>query len=234
MTSRLTSHGSCRLGGAALTVVLAALPAAAQTREPRLQISIGGLWGGGSPFGSQAATETRNQVGGERYTLFQTETDVEAAGGLEARLTYWVTRAVGAEIGASWSTPRLVTRITADAEGAPDLTAPADVAQYVIDGAAVVRLQRLALARGRVVPFLTAGIGYLRQVYEDNALIETGTTYHAGGGALIWFQLVRRSWLKRVGARADARWSRQDGGIAFGEKGHRTFGAFGLGAVLQF
>ena len=220
--------------GIAVLVLINALPAAAQTSEPKLQISIGGLLSGGSPFGSQAATETANQAGGGRYTLFQTETDVEAAGGLETRLTWWVTGAVGAEIGASWSTPRMVTRITADTEGAPDLTVPADVAQYVIDGAAIVRLQRLALAGGRVVPFVTAGVGYLRQVYEGNGLIETGTAYHAGGGALIWFQPVRRSWLKRVGARADARWSRQDGGIAFGETGHRTFGAFGLGAVLQF
>jgi hypothetical protein len=227
-------RGTCVLGLGLTLCLLGAAPAGAQVREPRLQLSIGGLWDGGSAFGAQGATETRNQVGGERYTLFETRTDVEAAGGLEARLTYWVTREIGAEIGGAWSTPRLVTRISSDSEGAPDLAAASDVAQYVIDAAAVVRMRRLAMAGGRVEPFLTAGVGYLRQVYDGNGLIETGTTYHAGGGALIWFQPVRRSWLKRVGARADARWTRHNGGMAFGDNGHRTFGALGVGAVLQF
>jgi hypothetical protein len=225
---------ACTLGvGLAVSLSLAA-PAGAQAREPRLQLSIGGLWEGGSAFGTQAATETRNQVGGDRYTLFETSTEVEAAGGLEARLTYWVTREIGAELGGAWSTPRLVTRISGDAEGAPDLSATVDVSQYVIDAAAVVRLRRLALAGGRVEPFLTAGVGYLRQVYDGNGLIETGTSYHAGGGALLWLQPIGRGWLKRVGARADARWTRHNGGLAFGENGHRTFGALGVGAVLQF
>ena len=234
MTRWYLRRGARLLGAGAVAFLLGAPPAAAQSREPRLQISIAGLWESGSAFGAQAATETRNQVGGDRYTLFETETNVGAAGGLEARLTYWVTRAVGAEVGAAWSTPQLATRITGDAEGAPDLTATVDVAQYVLDASAVVRLQRLAMAHGRVEPFVIAGAGYLRQVYDGNGLIETGTTYHAGGGALIWFQPVRQSWLKRLGARADARWTRQNGGIAFGENGHRTFGALGVGAVLQF
>lgn len=234
MTWRRLWRGACVPGVGLAMSLVGAVPAGAQAREPRLQVSIGGLWEGGSAFGSQPATETRNQVGGDRYSLFETRTVVEAAGGLEARLTYWVTRAVGAEIGGAWSTPRLVTHVTGDAEGAPDLAATIDVAQYVIDGAAVVRVRRLAMAGGRVEPFLTAGVGYLRQVYDGNGLIETGTTYHAGGGALIWFQPVGRSWLKRLGARADARWTRHNGGIAFGQNGHRTFGALGVGAVLQF
>ncbi len=234
MTRRSARQGARRLGAAAVTILLAAVPAEAQSREPRLQLSIGGLWEGGSDFGSQAATETRNQAGGDRYTLFETETVVEAAGGLDARLTYWLTRAVGAEIGAAWSRPRLVTRITGDAEGAPALSATSDVAQYVIDAAAVVRLTRVALSHDRVEPFLTAGVGYLRLVYDGNAAVETGTALHAGGGALIWFRPARRGWLKRVGARAEARWTRQSGGIAFGEGGHRTFVALGAGAALQF
>lgn len=215
-------------------VVLAASAAAAQTREPRTQLSIGGAWAGGSGLGSKDATETRNQVGGDRYTLFKTESDVRASGGLEARLTYWVARSVGAEVGASWSRPRLVTRITGDVEGAANQTATADLTQYMLDGAIVVRLNRLAMAGGRAVPFAVAGVGYLRQLYQDNVLIETGTAYHAGGGVLIWFQAPRAGWLKRLGARADARWTRHNGGIAFGEKGERSFGSLSLGAALQF
>jgi hypothetical protein len=208
--------------------------AAAQAPEPRLQLSVGGLWQGGSALGAQPANETRNQLDGGSYTLFETTTDVEAAGGLEARLTWWVTRAVAAEIGGAWATPRIVTRVTADAEGAPGLAVASDAAQYVIDAAAVLRLRRLSMAGGRVEPFLTAGVGYLRQVYDGNLLIETGTTVHGGGGAFIWFRPAGRGWLKRAGLRADARWTRQNGGVAFGESGHRAFPTLAAGALLQF
>ncbi len=226
---------SLRVATSALLLALVgAAPAAAQTREPKTQLSLGGIWSGGSGLGSAAATETRNQTGGDRYTLFKTRSEIEAAGGLEARLTYWFTGAIGLEAGASWSVPRLATRITGDTEDAPDSTVRVDVAQYVIDGRVVVRLNRLAMAQRRVVPFLFGGAGYLRQLYEGNVLVATGTAYHAGGGVFVWFQPPRDRWLKRTGARADVRWTAHDGGVSLGGNGRRSLGVVSAGVVLQF
>lgn len=222
------------LAGAFVLAMGVIQPASAQTREPKTQLSIGGIWAGGSGLGSSAATETRNQTGGDRYTLFKTTSELEAAGGLEARLTYWLTRTIGLEAGASWSTPRLVTRVSGDVEGAADISAEADVTQYVIDGSVVVRLNRLTMVRGRVVPFLVGGAGYLRQLYEGNVFIETGTMYHAGGGALVWFTPTRRGWLKRTGVRVEGRWTAHDGGVDFGCDCRRSFGVFTAVAALQF
>lgn len=223
-----------RVATSALVLALVgAAPAAAQIREPRVQLSIGGIWSGASGLGSMDATETRAPASG-RYTLFTTESELEAAGGLEARLTYWMTPTVGVEAGGSWSTPRLATRILGDKEDAPNQTVTAAATQYVLDGGVVVRLNRFALMRNRVVPFLFAGAGYLRQLYEDNVLVETGRVYHAGGGAFVWFQPLRNRWLKRIGARADLRWTGHDGGIDLGCDCLRSFGMFSAALAVQF
>ncbi len=208
--------------GVLVLALVGAASVAAQMRDPRVQLSIGTIWSGGSGLGSAAATETRNQTGGDRYTLFNTTSTIEMARGLEACLTYWLTRALGLEAGASWSTARLVTRVSGDVEGATGVNADADVTQYVIDGSVVVRLNRFTMMRGRVVPFVRGGAGYLRQLYEGNVLVETGTVYHAGGGVVVWLQPPRDRWLKRIGARADARWTVHDGGISFGAAGSET------------
>jgi hypothetical protein len=197
-------------------------------------VSVSGFWSAGAGLGSRAATETLNQTGGGRYTLFTTESRLESAGGLEARATWWLTRTIGVEGGGSWSNLRVVTRVSGDVEGAGDLTATSAITQYVIDGSMLVRLTALSTRNGRVVPFAIAGLGYLRQLYEGHALIETGRMYHAGGGVLVWFGAMRSGWLKRAGARAEGRWTVHDGGVTLGGDKRRAFGVLTAGAALQF
>ena len=73
------------------------------------------------------------------------------------------------------------------------------------------------------MPFLW-GAGYLRELHEDDAFVEEGLEYHAGGGIKWWFGQGRR----RVGVRGEAGISIRDGGFDF-EDGQRivpTAGGF--------
>lgn len=220
--------------GAVVLALGVPMPAVAQVPEPRIQLSVGGLWASGSGFGSRDARLTQNQAGSNAYVLFKTETELQSALGVEARLTYDFTRTVGLEVGGSWGTSRLSTQVADDAEGAPGQTVSVGVSEYTIDAAVLVRLRPLSTKDGRFLPFLSAGVGYLRQLYEGNMLVETGTAYHAGGGVLYWFGPPRRQRLKRVGVRADARWTLHDGGLLLGDRASRSLTVLTGAAALQF
>lgn len=200
-------------------------PAAAQARPPRFEISAGGLFVGGYTGGQKDADLTANQTGGAPYTLFKTESRIESSAALEARVGYRVSRTVIIEGGVLTSRPQLSTRLTADVEGAPDITALEDLSVYVIDAAVMVTFGKSGSA---VTPFVRAGAGYLRELHDDNALVKTGQAYHVGGGVTFW--LNRR---QTFGARADARVYMMRGGIDL-DGGTRTQVTGGGAVVFAF
>lgn len=206
----------------------AILPAgvSAQAPEPRFEVSGGAVYLGGQRLTDRDAHLTRNQIGGESFTLFQSDTRIDAAPGFEARAAWRVTRAVAIEGGVLTARPRLSARLQSDVEGIPDARLEENLSLYVLDGAVVFHLP--PLGGGRVVPFVRAGAGYLRELHEDNVLVETGQAYHAGGGVSLWF-----SDRRRVGLRLDARVLVLDGGVDLG-KGTRTLAAGGSSAVFSF
>jgi hypothetical protein len=210
-----------------LLSVLALLPraAAAQTAAPRLEVSGGILYLTAQELGEQNADLTRNQIGGEPFTLFQSETRIGAAPGFEARIGWRLTRAFAVEGGVLLSRPQLTARLSSDVEGIPDVTVEEDLALYIFDGAVSVHF---GPAGGAVVPFVRGGVGYVRELHEGNALLETGLAYHAGGGATFWFGDRRRA-----GVRIDARLIVLDGGADLGN-GARTVGAGGAAFVVAF
>jgi hypothetical protein len=222
---------AARLLAALVVVSGLAAPARAQVRPARFQVSVGGLWASAIGFGTRAATETLNQPGGGRYTLFETKSQLEAAGGLEGRLAVRLGRELAVDVGASWARRRLSTRVSGDVEGGVSLVATADVSEYVLDGGVRWSPARFARAGGRVAPFVAAGVGYLRQVYAGRTVAETGTRYHAGGGAVVWLRAPRAGRPPRLGARGDARWTLVDGGIALGGSS-RHAGAEVVGALV--
>ena len=63
------------------------------------------------------------------------------------------------------------------------------------------------------MPFCLGGAGYLRELHEQDALVEDGLEYHAGGGLKWWFGQGRR----RVGVRGEAGISIRDGGFDFAD-----------------
>jgi hypothetical protein len=214
-----------------LLLVLATTPLDAQPRPPRpprLELSVGGVVLGGYDMTNVDATLTRNQSGGGRVTLFESDTRMTEGQGLEARVGWRFTRAITAEVGVMTSRRRLSARLTGDTEDAPDLTVEDRLSTYVVDGAILANLQGLSFARGSGMPFLRAGVGYLRELHEDNVLVETGLAYHVGGGVTFWFGDRRR-----LGLRADGRLYVFDGGIDL-ETGTHLAPAGGAALVFTF
>ena len=75
--------------------------------------------------------------------------------------------------------------------------------QYIVDVGVLVADSR-GWARTRVRPFVIGGGGYLRQLYDERTLVETGSVYYAGAGVRYWLRGgdgQRRS----IGLRGDGR-----------------------------
>lgn len=223
------------LAGAAAALLMCAGSAAAQQPRrpaprpqgpPRFEISAGGMLAGGHDFGQTSADIVRNQVGGGGYQMFKAETRMDSASALESRLGWKLTPRFTVEGGVFLSRPQLVARLSGDVEGAPDLTAVEDLSLYIFEGAINIALGDPR--RGRITPFARLGVGYVRQLHEDNLLVETGQAYHAGGGVTTWFGQGRRA-----GLRLDARIYFLQGGVDLGTSS-RNMAAGGGAFVFVF
>jgi hypothetical protein len=212
----------------ALGAILAVAPTHvdAQPRARSFEVSAAALWSGGASLGRADATETRNQIGGDPFTLFVASSELDPGVGGEARVAFYLTPRIALEGGGLFARHRVATRITSDVEGIPDVTARADLTEFVIDAALAVHLAPI----GRLVPFVRGGVGYLRQLHEDGSLVETGRAYHAGGGVSLWFSSGARRLVSGWGLRGDARLLVRDGGFSLGED--RRTGVAVTGALL--
>jgi hypothetical protein len=203
----------------------AAAPAVAQSGGQasvsgpgRWELTGGGVLIGGYELGERSAELTPN-TGSSSFEEFTTDNTVKPAFGLQARIGFVVTPALIVEGGFRFARPVYEVRISGDVEAAPDTTAEETLSQYLFDGSIVWHL-----GKGRTVPFLFGGAGYLRELHEDDALLEEGLEYHAGGGIKWWFGEGRRG----VGVRAEAGVSIRDGGFDFkdGQRIVPTAGGF--------
>jgi hypothetical protein len=204
-------------GVVVLTVLAIAHPARGQDPEEyprtrRVEVSAGAGWTGRASLGDGSADLIRNQNPPSPYPIFTADSALNAAAGFESRVGYTVTKALVLEAGFSFSKPSLKTAVSGDVENAPPVMASDSVSQYTIEGGIVLHLTRWRLGR-RGVPFVSGGLGYLRQLHEGRALVETGQVYSVGGGLkYVW---VERSAgvVKGLGLRADARMLIRRGGI---------------------
>lgn len=177
------------------------------------EISGGGLWSGGYSFETVLANETRNPpTGNDPLTLFQGEPRFDGGAGAEAHLGVYLGRHVSIEGGLQFSRPSLVVRTSGDFEDAPDTTSSTPVTQYVIDGSLLYHF-----GAGRLTPFASVGAGYVRQLLEDNSIVETGDEIHGGGGVKYWL-----GGGHRFGLRAEARASSR-GGVSLDGSTKRRF-----------
>jgi hypothetical protein len=175
----------------------------------RVEVSGGGVFVGGFDLGDATAQLTANAGG--TFDQFSTSGRMKAAAGVQARLGFLLTRALTIEGGVRWTRPVFAVRITGDSEGAPDTTAEETLNQYLFDGSAVLHFG--SPRSGRATPFVFGGAGYLRELHEEDALVEQGVEFHAGGGVKIWMGASRR-----LGVRAEAGLSVRDGGFDVDEK----------------
>lgn len=214
-----------RLGASLVLPLLlaAAVPAAAQG-DRRWEAAAGAVWFSGVDLGTSAATLER--PGGGEFVLFRTETSLDAGFGAAAAASFFVTERIAVEAGVSYARPGVSTRVTADAEDAPSITASIGLQQYLVEGSVRWYLRRSV---GKARPFLRAGGGYLRQLDEQSAHVESGRAFHAGAGFDRAF--VERAGGRRIGLRVDARLVARSGGIDV-DDATRLGGA--AGALLFF
>jgi hypothetical protein len=211
-----------------MLAVLAVTPVAAQPaagRGSRLEVSAGGVLVGGYALGEKVAELTPNSTT-SGFDLFTTDSEVRQAFGGVAKIGFLVTPNLVVEGGLRFTRPVYELRASGDAEEAPDTTLEETLSQYVFDGSIV---WNFAGAGRRFVPFVYGGAGYLRELHEEDALVEEGVEYHAGGGLKWWFGQGTR----RFGARGDVGISVRDGGFDFDE-GARVVPVVGVSLIYTF
>jgi hypothetical protein len=219
------------LVAALATVSGAQPPTPAVPRPMRLVVAGGAIMSGGQSLGDRGAELRRNSTGTPPpFTLFRADSHLENAAGFEARVGYVVTRFVTVEVGGTYATPRLAVAITGDAE-ADAATVAEEVSQYTVDVSGVVQLPWPALGR-RATTYAIGGGGYVRQLHEDRLLVETGRSFHVGGGVRYWFRGGSGRG-RALGVRGDARYVRQTRGIDFEDK-PRSYPSVSLLGLVGF
>lgn len=203
------------LAAAPLASAQAAGPGVPRWRPWRPVLIAGGGWLGADALGRVVA-ETRGVATGTTTppaaTLFRTDSTLGGAPRFEAAVAVPVTARVAIEITGSLARPTLMTELQGDAEGAPATSATERIDEYTLGGRAVVELTRWEWAQ-RFRPFVVAGGAYLRQLHEENVLVETGQVWSAGGGVRWW--AGRRGRRRPLGVSLETGWSWRTGGIAF-------------------
>jgi hypothetical protein len=203
------------------------VPAAAGAQE----VPHRGTWelGGGAAFtrgydaGSADATITR-PGSSTPLTLFAVKGDMLSAPGASVQLGLYLSGRVSVEGALDYSRPVLRSLVTDDFEGAPDTSVDGVVVTYLARGSLLYHF-----GRGRFVPFVSGGGGYLRQIDDANANVITGNEVHAGGGLECWLGTGGR----RMGFRLDARMSARSKSVAFEQK-RRIVPTVGAGIAFQF
>lgn len=191
-----------------LMLLAASAPAAAQARSRSVEIAPGAIWFSGVDLGTSTATLER--PGGGDFDLFSTDTSLDGGVGAGAALSFYLSPRVAIEAAFSYARPSMSTRVSADAEDAEPVTSEIGLQQYLIEGN--VRWY-LARARGAWRPFIRAGGGYLRQLDDASAHVETGKTLQAGLGVDRAFRERAGARLKRAGLRLDGRLLARQGGF---------------------
>jgi hypothetical protein len=158
-----------------LSIALLLLPTVAHAQS--FEVSGAFSFTGGYGLGSASANETRNpSTGSGPLTLFQTNSRVSSAAGVDIRAGVYLTSRLVASAVFAAARPSLRTHATADFEGAPDVDAETSVSSHLIAGEIEYRV-----TRGPWVLIATGGAGQLREV-PDRGDVLTSPEVHAGGG----------------------------------------------------
>lgn len=206
-------------------------------REPgrpgSFEVSAGAQWLAPGSLGARTATLTQNGSSSP-FTYFEASARLAGAAGLDARLSYNLTRRIAVEGGVLFSRPTVELSVARDAEGVPGFTADGEaLSQYFLDATVLVFLPQLTFASGRGRAFVQGGAGYLRQLHEGHYSIETGSVYNAGAGLKYYFAARRGGFVKGFGLRVDLRGYYKRGGFSFDGRNTLT-PSLGAAAIVAF
>ena len=197
--------------------LLLSTSARAQGALGPVTFSGGVRWAAPVSVGQVDATEIG--VDGKPYRLFSTASRFEGTFGGEGRIGVRLTKVLRAEGAFSYGIPTLATRVSGDAEGARSTTATEGVRQFTFEGGIALLLPRWRpVPRGS--PFLTVGVGYLRQLHEGRTLAEDGRSGFVGVGMDVVLRERRGKRLKAVGVRGDARAAVRGAGLSLDRRSH--------------
>jgi hypothetical protein len=203
-------------------------------RPGSIEFEGGVLWLSGIAFGSTTAAIAANRTPAAEYPLFNTTGELKAGPAYEGRVGVRLTRMIGVEGAFQYSRQALETRITNDVENAAGVTASNDLSRYVFEVSGVVHLTALKVGKGGS-PFVLGGFGYMRELDDEQALVETGRLYHAGGGFKYLFSSRTHGLVKGLGLRADARLYFRDGGFTLADTDElRRYFAGGASLLVAF
>lgn len=219
----------------AVLIVGAATVRAAEAQTPpagpgRLEASFGALWLGRQVLGSADANETTPTNGALK--VFSTGSQLASVLGFEGRVAVRLLPTLEVGVEGSYGVPQLKIAISGDIEGASGVTAVEEVQQFTIGGDVVWYVPVRAM-RPRLVPFVAAGVGQLRQMHQERVLLQTGRYLQVGGGVKAFLFSRERGFVNAFGARVDLRALMRTDGVAFDDRRH-TSPAFGIAAFVQF
>ena len=199
------------------------------SRPAKVEIGVGLVWMAGVPLGTADATEAT--PGGGSFRLFSSSAALGSTPGVDVRIGVRLTDRLRVEGAGSYSAPVLRVAIRNDVEtGDAESTEP--TRQVLVNGSLLVFFKPWREGRRRA-PFVTAGVGYLRQLHDGATLAETGSTFHAGGGVMFVLADRPRERLKSVGLRLEARAVARHGAAALDGRRH-VAPEFGGGLLLGF
>ncbi len=202
-------------------------------RPGSFEIFAGGEWLMPQTLGPSAATMVANNTSSSPYTYFTTSGSRTSAPALRVGVGYNITRMFTVEGRMVVAKGDVQTTVSGDVESATTPPVTSALTQYIFDAALLVHLPDLAFAGGAGVPYLEGGAGYLRQVHEGNAFIESGQVVHFGGGVRYMLSTRRSRALSGIGIRADARVYLPHNAYSFDGNQHRWV-SVGGGVLFMF
>lgn len=199
-------------------------------RRRQIIVSAGAATTSGYPIGDIAVTIPRNPSGTPPFTLLTAQSEIARASGVDVRVAVALSSAWAIEIGGAYATPELGVTVSQDPELAAGAFASEQIRQYTVDVSGIYHLP-LRLGR-RARAYAIGGGGYLRQLHEGRLMVETGSTFHAGGGVQYWLRGMSGEE-RAIGVRGEARYGRRNGGVEFEERS-RSFAQLSALAFFAF
>ncbi|MEQ1757074.1 MAG: hypothetical protein ABL986_02065 [Vicinamibacterales bacterium] len=183
---------------------------------PRFDITLGAGLVTGVALGEASANLRSNATTPQSYPLFSTSTRLLPAPVVDVRVAGAVTSRVAIEGQVHFGQPELETAISADKELAPDVTVSERVTETLLAGGVRVTLANLG-RQPRTLPYVSGGVGVLRQAHEEGGGTEQSSLVYLGGGVRHALS-VRPGGLPRVGIRGDVQLLMVKGGLSVDDK----------------
>lgn len=226
---------AARLACAAILTIVPAC-AFAQTPPPRaraasvhvIDYTFGMQFDGPTSFGGADANLLRPD--GTPLSVFSTSNSLGPGLGLEAHLSYGVTRKLFAEASGAWGRLQLRSKTSGDIENAEALTLTDQMSRFSVEGSGLWTLW----SKARTALFVRGGAGWMRELAGENTLMEDGVIGNVGAGIKYWWKNGSPHGVSRFGLRAEGRAVIRSGGITLGAQKTRVTPAAAAGVFFGF